>query len=371
MESRNVKRIALLLSNLKVGGAEIVMVNIANRLTQEGFHVDIILGKTIGPLMKKLSDDIRIVNLNTGNPFVAILKLWKYTITNRPSCLISTNVITNAASLILKYLPAIRTKIIIREGTTASIGMKILRSTSMRFSSFCYLILSALYPKADHVIAVSQGVADDLSVNFGVSPENISVIYNPVITPRLQDELPSTEPPHHWFDDEIPVILAVGRMVVFKDYQTLISAFNILRKQMLCRMIILGDGPDRQKLVESICKLNLSDDISMPGFLDPRPFMMHSDVYVLSSICEGLPGSLIQALMCRCKVVSTDCQSGPSEILENGKYGRLVPVGNAAALAENIQAALHESAPCPDKEWETRFSLKQATKKYSLLLETV
>ena len=202
-------------------------------------------------------------------------------------------------------------------------------------------LMKIFYPRADGVVAVSKGVADDLAVVIGLPRERITVIYNPVVTPELLQK--AQEPiDHPWFHPgEPPVILGVGRLTKQKDFPTLIQAFALVRKERPARLIILGEGEDRYELEELIRKLGIASDVDMPGFVDnPYKYMAYSTVFVLSSAWEGLPTVLIEAMACGCPVVSTNCHSGPAEILENGKYGKLVAVGDAAGLAEAMVGTL-------------------------------
>jgi glycosyltransferase involved in cell wall biosynthesis len=147
---------------------------------------------------------------------------------------------------------------------------------------------------------------------------------------------------HVWFNNkEIPVIIAVGKLKPQKDFETLIKAFAKVRTKFKARLIILGEGPMLSDLNLLVEKLNITDDVIFEGFVqNPFKYMRNADLFVLSSKYEGLPGVLVQALACGCPVVSTDCPSGPREILENGRYGPLVPVADENALATAIIAQL-------------------------------
>jgi glycosyltransferase involved in cell wall biosynthesis len=199
------------------------------------------------------------------------------------------------------------------------------------------------YPWADGVIAVSSGVADDLAATIGLSRDRIDFIYNPIDTTAVRQR--AEEPfEHPWLaPGEPPVVLGVGRLTAAKDFSVLVRAFAELRTQRRARLVILGEGELRPDLQALIAELGLPKDVIMPGFCDnPFVWMRRAEVFVLSSAWEGLPGTLIQAMACGTPVVSTDCPSGPAEILEKGKWGRLVPVGNAGALAQAILATLED-----------------------------
>jgi glycosyltransferase involved in cell wall biosynthesis len=195
--------------------------------------------------------------------------------------------------------------------------------------------------EADGIIAVSQGVAADIKHQFGIPTEKIAVIPNPTVTPEIH-RLAALPVEHPWLKQKrLPVILSVGRFSKAKDYPTLIRAFAMLRKQLPCKLILLGEGRKREKLLGLAASLNVSEDIDLPGF-DPNPYayLRQADLFVLSSQREGSPNALIEALAVGIPVVSTDCNSGPSEILRNGKYGPLVTVGDAQSLAHAMGQTL-------------------------------
>lgn len=205
----------------------------------------------------------------------------------------------------------------------------------------------ALFPDAAHVVAVSNGVADSIAERIGVPRSALTTIYNPVVSPEL-DALKSQTPDHPWFTDNgPPVILGCGRLIELKGFTVLIKAFARLVERQQCRLIILGTGPQREKLESLIARLNLQGKVSLPGHTDnPFAFMSRAKLFVLSSRTEGLPTALIEALACGCPCVSTDCPSGPAEILQDGEIGSLVPVGDHAALADAMARTL---AYPPDK----------------------
>ena len=170
---------------------------------------------------------------------------------------------------------------------------------------------------------------------MGFEPGKVRVVYNPVVDRELIAKAKSSLD-NPWFEPgNPPVFLAVGRLTEQKDFLTLIKAFAMLRKQRLARLIILGEGECRSELEAMIKTLEISEDVCLPGFVqNPYAYMSHASAFVLSSRHEGLPTVLIEAMACGCPVVSTDCPSGPKEILESGKYGSLVAIGNSVALAD-------------------------------------
>jgi glycosyltransferase involved in cell wall biosynthesis len=196
---------------------------------------------------------------------------------------------------------------------------------------------------ADAVVSVSNGVADDLAQCAGVPREDITVIHNGVVTTNV-DRLASAEPAHPWFAGETPVIVAMGRLVPQKDFKTLLAALASVQDSCCARLLVLGEGPMRAELESLATSLGLADRVAFPGFVDnPWPYLSRADLFVLSSRFEGLPNVIVEALACGTPVVSTNCPHGPFEILDGGRYGVLVPVGDPTALGEAILSALSRS----------------------------
>ena len=227
-----------------------------------------------------------------------------------------------------------------------------------------------LMPDSDHIVAVSEGVRDSVAAKAGVPKERITTIYNPVVAPRLK--VPSREvPPHPWLaENGPPVILSAGRFTRVKDFPTLIRAFHKLSLMTPARLILLGDGSQWKDLTALVRSLDLEDRVSMPGWVDnPYAYMARASLFATSSRMEGLPGVLIEALACGCPCVSTDCPSGPAEILEGGQIGRLVPVADVDALAEAMRLTLED--PPPKTLLVTRaeyFSVENAVARYERLI---
>jgi glycosyltransferase involved in cell wall biosynthesis len=226
-------------------------------------------------------------------------------------------------------------------------------------------LIRRFYPAADAVVAVATALADDLARVGRLPRARVEVIHNPVVTEALL-ERSRRRPDHPWFANDVPVVLGIGRLVAQKDFATLIDAFAAVRRARPARLLILGEGPDRAALEAKVAALGLTDDVAMPGFVpDPPAYLAHADVFALSSVYEGLPVVLIEALACGCPVVSTDCPTGTDEVLEGGRHGRLVPVGDAPALADAILATLQ--AP-PDRAALARrgadFSLEAIVPRY-------
>jgi glycosyltransferase involved in cell wall biosynthesis len=233
-------------------------------------------------------------------------------------------------------------------------------------------LLRTFYPWARSVVAVSRGAADDLARTTGLPRERVQVVYNPVITPAML-ALARQRPDHPWFGaGQPPVILGVGRLTRQKDFPTLIRAFAEVRRCRPARLIVLGEGEDRAGLEALIGELGLNDDVALPGFREnAMAYMAGSALFALSSAWEGLPTVLIEALAAGTRVVSTDCPSGPREVLHDGRLGALVPVGDAPGLARAMVNALDEPAGSVPADALTPFTLDSAVDSYLRLIGSV
>ncbi len=239
------------------------------------------------------------------------------------------------------------------EGTRLLVSVRNHVSTSSahaetRWNREVPILMAALYRNADRVIAVSEGVRADVERITGLAPKKTVTIHNPYYLDWIAER--AAEPSGHpWLDDPDgpPVLVAAGKLRPQKDFPTLIRAFAAVRKARPVRLIILGEGAQRQELEQLARDLGVDSDLAMPGHVDnPYAYFARSAAFVLSSAWEGFPNVLVEAMACGAPVVSTDCPSGPSEILDSGRFGPLVPVGDAAGLADAIETVLR--AP-PDR----------------------
>jgi glycosyltransferase involved in cell wall biosynthesis len=228
------------------------------------------------------------------------------------------------------------------------------------------IISSLFFRYADAAICISKGVAEDFIKTTGMPPQKTHVVYNPIVYPGLEQEARQSIS-HPWFaTGNKPVILAVGRLVVAKDYPTLLNAFSLLNRKRQANLLILGEGRERLRLEALVRQLGLTENVQMPGFVkNPYAYMARARLLVLSSRWEGFGNVLVETLACGTPVVSTDCKGGPGEILEGGRFGRLVPVGDAQALA----AAMLETLQTPPDRAMLRqraqdFTLEKSVKEY-------
>ncbi len=327
-------RIALVMPSLDVGGVERVMLSLAKWFFQRGISVDLVVTNASGPLRKEIPANVQLIDLKASRVIRGVPKLVSYLRKSHPDAIISAKDYQNIVALWAVKLARIATTTIISTHIDVSVDWK--HAHGFKAKVIPYLV-RYFYPWADHIVTVSEGARKSLASMAKLKSEKIQVIYNPVIAQELLDK--ANEPVDHpWFVfGEPPVILSAGRLTEQKDYSTLIQAFVLVRKHCPARLMIFGDGEDRSRLEALVRELELRNDVALPGFVDnPYKYMKRAALFVLSSKWEGLPTVLIEAMACGCPVVSTDCPSGPVEVLEGGKWGPLVPVGEANLLAKAI-----------------------------------
>lgn len=348
-------RIALAIPHLGGGGAERSVLKLARGLIERGYRVDILVFEKIDTLADEMPSEARLIELKPGpiqdiHDRIHLVRRFGYRILK----FLRINLLQDARSMaayidaeqpdcVLPSLPRAKSAALLaicfsRLGPVVIPTIhSVLINRKRRFRS----LYSILFPMADRLVTVSDGVADNLSTNLEFPREKISRIYNPADTEEIT-KLARDVPEHPWMsDDGPPVILAAGRLARVKDYPTLLQAFRQVSRNRDVRLIILGEGSWRRRLEKMIRKMGLQEKVSLPGWVsNPYAFMSRATLFVLSSRNEGLGNVLIEAMACGCPCVSTDCPSGPAEILNNGRFGPLVPVGDDSALAAAMERVL-------------------------------
>jgi glycosyltransferase involved in cell wall biosynthesis len=349
------------------GGAERTMLKLAGGISSRGYKVDLVLVRTNGAFFSEVPKHVRIINLKSSRALVSLPALIAYLRREKPDILYS-GLYTNIIALWAKRLARVSCRVIVSERAVLSSHVK-MDSSDYRVRLLPHLV-RRFYGWADGIVAVSKGVADDLVIKYGIPEDKIHVIYNPVITPELRT-LAEAPLNHSWFKPGgPPVILAVGHLSAQKDFTTLIKAFAMVKQVCEARLIILGDGKDRAQLKALIKNLGVEKNVQMPGFVaNPYPYMKKASLFVLSSRWEGLPGVLIEALYCGAPLVATDCPSGPREVLADGKYGRLIPVGDSGAMAQAIESCLAGNAIHPNRESWKIFESEHVINQYINLFQ--
>jgi glycosyltransferase involved in cell wall biosynthesis len=372
------RRVAIVMHGFSGGGRERSMLQLGDGLIGRGVAVDFVVGQATGELLGEVPQAARIVALTRTPVFwaqararvmVAQPEAWRlmlrprhklkalkpllrwmpcmidYIRRTRPDAVLAAEPWYNLLVVWSRRLSRSGSRVLVSERTIVSQHAKGGGPWSNRL---LHDLLRCAYLQADAIVTVSDGAADDLADYAGLPRARVATIYNPVVGPDLDRK--AREPlDHPWFASAgPPVILAAGRLGPEKDFATLIRAFARVRARRPARLIILGadslTAPEHSVELRALPDaLGIADDVMMPGFVpNPLAFMARASVFVLSSLYEGLPGVVIQALACGCPVVATSCAGGLREILDGGRFGALVPVGDDAALARAIEDVLDE-----------------------------
>jgi glycosyltransferase involved in cell wall biosynthesis len=398
------RTLAFYLDHLEGGGAQKSTLTLAGALAARGHAVELLVCRPRGALQDQVAPEVKVVALDRSSVwsarmlalrsdparFGAILggivlaprpsstlgyleSLAAALGARRPYALYAANTHRNLEALFARRLAGVDTRIVVTERNAFHDG-HLQRGWSGQFLPG---LVRRLYVQAEAIVTVSDGVADELAAWSGLPRAQIVTIYNPVVTEELI--VRQREPVDHpWFQPGTPpVIMSAGRLGRAKDHPTLIRAFALVRRARPARLVIFGEGKSETKTARSVAalqalagELGVADDVALPGFVaNPFAYMARAAVFALSSINEGLPGVLIQAMACGCPVVSTDCPSGPAEILAGGRYGRLVPPGDDAALAAAILATLDAPpAAVTLRERASFFSVDRAVAQYERVM---
>jgi len=340
MNSYNVPANLGILAPLKEwGGIERNIVILCEEFLKFGVKPQLLLtreGQT--PYPDKIPSEVEIIDLHSKRKFDATFKLIRYLKQTKLDALFTYKDHAAKIAVMARSIGKIDIPIFINVTNTLSHTLR--RPLKKRFALW-------IYPRANKITANSQGVKDDM-ITMGIPEQKIQVIYNPTITQDLAQRS-KQKVEHPWINEkELPIVLGVGRLSQSKDFITLLKSFALLQKHKPSRLIIIGEGPERKNIQDKISELNIQNKVHLPGYIsDPIPWMANSDVFVLSSRYEGLGNVLIEALAAGTPVVSTNCPSGPAEILQSGKIGPLVPVGDVQSMTEAIAKVL-ESPPQPE-----------------------
>jgi len=357
-------RIACFFSTSGHSGVDRAARHLIPALARRGYAVDLLKVRGHGPHLDPAQDEVppgvRIIDLGSRHTYACLPAIVRYLRRERPAAMLADKDRVNRTALLARALARVPTRLVLSSGTTISIDLATrgpLERWVQRNS------MGHLYPLADQVIVTSTGVADDMAAYTGLPRRLIRVVPSPVVPASLfEADLP--RPDHPWVGaPDNPLILSAGELCSRKGFDTLLRAFVLVRAARPCRLMILGKGAARDRLLAQAAELGVAADFDLPGFV-PQPYawMAHADLFAFSSRWEGLGFVIIEALAAGTPVVATDCPSGPAEILANGRYGPLVPVDDHEAMANAILATL--DAPLP------RAKLQEAALPYEIEAST-
>ncbi len=377
--------LGIFLYGLTWGGATRRLLSLARAFQERGHKISLIVVEKGGDLDASETAGLRVVELPKGPLFRFFLAsaskkrkmgwskltLARFLRGSDLDVLLSGANHAHITAILAMLLSGRRIPLVLR--LSNHIGASLLR-TAKPSKRLRFLLVRWLYPRSDMIIAVCRDIARDLVSRIPVPWSRVRVIYNPVYSPALLRK--AEEKPHHpWLEGErgraVPVLLAAGRLSPQKAFPILVRAFGIAHSRKAMRLIILGEGKDRPRVEGLISRLGLGDSIDMPGFVqNPVAFMARADLFCHASAFEGMPGAVIEALAAGCPVVCTDAPGGARELLENGRYGILVPPGDEKALADGIMKGL-------DRSWDSAelrnraafFSIDGAADEYLEVLE--
>ncbi len=362
--------LAFIIPDVRGGGAQKMMINLANEFVAQGHQLDLILINKAGSYADLIDPRVNIVNLKKSRTLFSILDLASYLRKNNPDIILSALFHVNLAVILAKGLSLrSKTKVILSERNHLSLRlseMSLGKRWALKFA------VRFLYPFADKIIAISKGVRDDLTTIIQ-NEAHIQTIYNPVVTKQFKRQ--AMEEKASVFPQGCGLkLITSGRLVLQKDYPTLLKALSFYHTNYgRAHLVILGEGALLHELKSLTEKLKMTEDVSFLGFVDnPLAYMKQADVFVISSAWEGFCNVIVEALYVGLKVVSTDCQSGPAEILSNGQFGELTKVKDPKDMAKKIHQVLQtDYDPEKQKSRALEFTSEKKTQEFLTVFEEV
>jgi glycosyltransferase involved in cell wall biosynthesis len=359
--------LAIFLATSGHSGVDRLAKNLVPALARRGYTVDLLKVRDHGPKLDEIPPGVRVIDLGTRHAYSSLLPVLGYLRRERPAAMFCDKDRVNQTALLARALARVPTYLTLSMGTTVSIDLA-KRGAWHRWKT--RLSMGKLYRHADKVIVTSEGVADDMAVYTGLDRELIHVVPCPIVPAEVFDG-GFAKPEHPWFHDGgDPVVMGLGELSYRKDFATLIRAFAKVRRELPCRLMILGRGREQERLRELARELGVADAVDLPGFVaSPYAWLAQASLFAFTSRWEGLGFALIEALAVGIPAVSTDCPSGPREILRDGRYGPLVPVADAEALAAAMLATLRTSLPRGELQRAARpYEIEAATSAYAAAL---
>ena len=373
-------KVLFFISSLDCGGAERVMVNILRNIDKNRIDPILVLLYPFdnSPYKEFLPEDIKIIVINRkSDSFFEKIKQFarfsRIVSQKKPKVILSLLTHNNIMAILSGML--FKIKVIVCEHITLSEIINTKEGKNILWIPIAPLV-KVLYRFSYKIIAVSHGIKDNLIKEFNIPAYKIQTIYNPIDLPRIT-ALSSMPPEHPFLKDHIPIVLAIGRLVQQKGFDTLIKAFSKVFPEIDARLIIVGEGSEKASLAKMVKDLNLTNKVFFAGFQkNPFMFLSHADLFVLSSNYEGLPMVIIEAMACGTPVLSTDCKSGPRELLQDGKFGFLVSNGDEQMLYKGIvrllkDRSLREKFSGLGRERAKDFSSDKIIKQYERVIYEV
>lgn len=367
------KKILFFIYQMGAGGAARTLLNILNHIDRENFEPILVTLNFEGSYEKFLKQDIKFIKLSTNRLRKSIWPLAKIIRQERPDLIFSTIPVYNTVATLARMLSFTRTKGIVREAAYLGGDWK----TKVKLRLF-----GLLYRTSERVIALSEGVKQNLINRYGIAERKITVIYNPIDLKQIEYQIQSGKLPSEHeliFQRAEKTIVTAGRLVPEKDQATLLKAFANVRKQIDAQLIILGEGELKKTLVKQADTLNIADKVHFAGFVNnPYIYFKRADLFVLSSLNEGFGHVLVEALAAKVPVLSTACKPGALEVLANGEYGTLVPLRDAHQMSEKMYDLLmlsddaKEAITTKGYERAKMFSVEKIVRQYEqVFLQTI
>ncbi len=368
-QSSSLVKIAIYIDSLQGYGADKTLLKIAEGLAAIGLEVDLVTAKKADQVDSQINSAVNLFDLKSSrfNVIKNVVGLTTYLIKQQPTILFSSihfNNITSVFAIALARLAGVKSKLVVRQANSLEYQLK---GYPFPIGILMYPLLRLAYKKADLIISPSKGLISDLTEFMKAEESKIELIYNPTVTEDIYQKA-EQKTNHPWFEQKsFPIILGAGRLKPQKDFITLIKAFARVKQDFQdAKLVILGEGGQRQELENLVTQLGLKADVDLIGFQkNPYAFIAKADVFVLSSIYEGLPNILIEALALKKKIVATNCPSGPAEILKFGEYGSLLPISSPFLLESAIAKALEkQSVEWSDSDPAQDFEQLKQVEKY-------
>ena len=335
MNTMEQKKVLFFIYQMGKGGAARTLLNIMNNLDRQKFKPILVTLNYNGEYEQYVKDDIQFIKLKQKRLRNAIFPLAKVIRNVQADIVFSTIPNYNTIAILANKFSFSKAKSIVREAD--NLGGSRLVDLKLR-------LYGMLYRTTDQVVSLSDGVKENLVKKYKVKRENIEVIYNPIDLKHIEQEINSGKLPKEHeqiFQKGEPVVITAGRLVKQKDHFTLIKAFAETNKKVPSQLVILGEGPLKDELMQLSQTLNVNERVHFLGFQDnPYIYFHKANLFVLTSIHEGFSHVIAEALACGTPVVSTDCKSGPSEVLDKGKYGMLCEVGNVDEISTGMLQTL-------------------------------